>query len=283
MGTIKGIRTELNKYRPDQLRDHGRFAYEGGSKFELKDRPVKSTRIEDTRLGELIAKDTEFIDDKQLAAKLQKELFSDDHDPFLKSILIELGYDAKPILGSKEDIEQAVKEGGIDLWRGVSGTSPSIQAIYADSFKRGDLFVGEGFFGSGTYATPDTHIAATYAGIGRDTPSGWTVDDESKKAGLVHMALRKGAKVIDANEAFDLARKKFKYYSETLPKRYVASRGDKGADPLVLDKLQAYARIYKDPGRAAALEGYDAISSTSELDGAGIYVILNRGALVVEQ
>ena len=68
MGTIKGIRTELNKYRPDQLRDHGRFAYEGGSKFELKDRPVKSTRIEDTRLGELIAKDTEFIDDEQLAA-----------------------------------------------------------------------------------------------------------------------------------------------------------------------------------------------------------------------
>jgi hypothetical protein len=252
----KRRRKKLSKWRIDQLRDErGRFADEQGyansllrpePKFALKDRPVKETPLEHTSLGKLI------IEGEQPVPTQWSQSMGEDL--WLKSILKDLGYDAKPLLGSKDDVKQAVEEGGIELWRGIVDPTGD----YVRAFKTGELYGGNGTYGDGTYASTDSSVASDYAG---NFPG---------NSGLVHMALRKGAKIIDYSAADNLARDKYLHYED------LQNKALKNKDPK--ERVYDYFRkISRDAGRVAALAGYDAIKVSD------IYVILNRGALIVEQ
>lgn len=114
------------------------------------------------------------------------------------------------------------------------------QRRYLDDFRRGDYFAGTGVVGSGTYTTTARQQAKEYAHTG----------------GVMAMKLKADARTIDRKGVEDLWRQEMA----------AAKPGER--------------RVLEDPGRVAAIHGYDAI--TVQRSGVGNYVVvLNRTAVEV--
>ena len=125
-------------------------------------------------------------------------------------------------------------EGAI-LFRGFAGKDAS---AYAKQYSSGDMFVGQGMWGNGVYTTSIEKYAWMYA------------EDD----GVVSkMELMPGARTIDAKELKKML-------------------SDMALDPKFA--VSPMRKLLKDPGKAAALMGYDAI----DVMGGKEMVILNRTA-----
>ena len=134
---------------------------------------------------------------------------------------------------------------------------------YVKTFKDGDLFTPRGMFGSGTYGSPNSDVLehfSTMTAAGDPVPHGT----------IMNMLIKPDAKVLSYSEA------------DRLTRGLTANRTGGGAgadDPLYL---------FTDNGRAAAAEGYDVIKIREPVIGGeklvdtDYYIILNRGALIVE-
>lgn len=128
------------------------------------------------------------------------------------------------------------------LYRGVS------EEKYAKQFRTGKYFAGTGVSGSGTYTTTEAGYAAGHAA--------------SDGSGVLTMKLKSDANYIVRKEADKLQAQAYK-------------AAVKSGDPNL-------ATLMSDPGRVAAMHGYDAI----RLDRAGgtsgdYYLVLNRTAVEV--
>lgn len=118
---------------------------------------------------------------------------------------------------------------------------------FVEEFRTGDYFAGTGIMGSGTYTTNNGDYAANYKGA---------------HGGTLQMRLKKDAKVLTRNEADDMQ---------------YAERAKVLKDP-------AKAKLFEDPGRVAAMNGYDAIhvKRTVAPGSSGDYtLVLNRTAVEV--
>jgi hypothetical protein len=138
--------------------------------------------------------------------------------------------------------------------RGVEGQGGSSAAELVEQFRSGDYWPGTGVYGNGTYTTTSRDEAGTYADEG----------------GLIEMAIRPGAKMITLTEADEIGirfRKAFQYK--------------------LTGPTQSYFSVLADPGRLAAIAGYDVmridgrILSNSTMEG-DYYIVLNRTAVVVK-
>lgn len=72
-----------------------------------------------------------------------------ESDKVLKLLYGESGFDAKPQVGTKADLDQAAANGQTMMARGVGKGKPPNQ--FHDQFKTGDYFTGNGIYGNGTY------------------------------------------------------------------------------------------------------------------------------------
>jgi len=72
-----------------------------------------------------------------------------ESDKVLKLLYSESGFDAKPQVGTKADLDQAAQNGQTMMARGVRKGNPPNQ--FHDQFKTGDYFTGNGIYGNGTY------------------------------------------------------------------------------------------------------------------------------------
>ena len=238
----------------------GRPGQRGGS-------AASSVKKHDVAQGKVLIEDIKAIDQwpfiqKAIALEAEKkrmryrrghyhdELSQDDNDrndPYLADIIRQQGFDGLPESVSAEEYQALVDAGKIvPLFRGIDGEK-SVQHV--EQYRSGPLFVGEGIIGNGTYAARDRDRALKYA---------------SGPEGVLELGIRADAHTVDLYELLDMTtdwRKKMR--------KVHLDYSDDDPEPYVVDHL------FSDPGRLAAMLGYDAIS-----DG-GIFVILNRTATVV--
>lgn len=102
-------------------------------------------------------------------------------DVYLGSLLRDQGFDGRPHVANKDQLDRFIAQGEIELFRGVRG-GPNGPGEYADQFRDGELFPGLGIFGNGTYTARDVNKARGYA-----DPDG----------AVMRMSLKRGARVVD--------------------------------------------------------------------------------------
>lgn len=223
--------------------------------------------------------------------------FSDPRDRALIGIAKQQGFDGKPTKGS---IEDTVKNGGVEIHRGVvphKGTGKSGEDLIND-FKDGPYEPGTGIYGNGFYFSSSARVADHYAKgspvrkNSKPTPGG-----KSFKA-----ALKPDAKVISDEE---LRTEMKAWQKQVKPKTQDIGDLYKNDFKTPADQYSPHFTEYVmgDPGRFAAAKGYDAIKITGKQDGAPVvkgepkaktsegkffsandqYLVLNRTAVVVEE
>ncbi|MBF6182110.1 hypothetical protein [Nocardia otitidiscaviarum] len=173
------------------------------------------------------------------------------------------GFDGPPTLVSREELDQIVAAGGVELFRGVSDPR------FVAEFKSGSYFPGTGQYGEGTYATPDVGMALRYADHRSET--------------LLRMALKPDAKVVDYLDLYHEQQAELRSISEKMEE---LRRGERPHDASEREEeLESrYWQVY-DRGKFAAIKGYDAFSvgGTEEAGVRQEWIILNRTALAVER
>jgi hypothetical protein len=163
-------------------------------------------------------------------------------DPALAHIQAKKGYNGKPQVVSSAQLDQHVKNGEIELHRGVQDKA------HADQFREGALFTGKGVFGSGTYAASGMSAPQIADGYARKQNDG--------KGVTMRMTLKKNARVIDVKELSNLELN-----------RAIATQGRRSTQEILATSNK---------GRFAALLGYDAVRLKPS-----VYLLLNRTALRV--
>jgi hypothetical protein len=204
------------------------------------------------------------------------EAFKYTGDDRLKAILQAQGFTAKPTVLSADDFAVLEQLKTPIIYRGLTASSTKSVDQMIKEFKDGEMYVGTGVAGNGVYAGTDLNYVIKYAG---DNPDN-----------VMTMALSPTAKTIDMEEAKRQAKaasaafydKAFKRQASpgslSTPEmqKFVDSFGD-----ITEEQARQLGILFRDPGRYAAVNGYDAIKHVDE-DG-GIYVILNRGAVRVKE
>lgn len=193
---------------------------------------------------------------------------SEDHqDLYLKKVLEAQGFDGPPDVVDDAELDQRVQAGDILLWRGIDADENSDK--FAEQFRSGELYVGQGTLGNGTYASveeaPD--VAYDYSGL---------------HGTAMKMALKRDSKHITYNDLYELRDKEATALRD--PMHEAQSRGDTDAFNKLKNRL--IGPEFMDMGRFAAIHGYDAI--LGEKLGKAIpggtrtyVVILNRTAVSV--
>lgn len=204
---------------------------------------------------------------KELAAKVVARRDSQRASDLSLAAIGQLqGYDGKPRVVSKAELDRLVEDGHPEMFRGVTDSvdgSVSARQILEET-RSGHAWYGTGIYGNGYY-WGDNDLAAHYAKPLRST----------QKGEVARAVLGPDAKVIDYWKDLDSEHRE-----------YMASLKGHPDEALLRD-------VYGDPGRYAAARGYDAIliapDSLSEKLGQKPrgerpwYNILNRTALVIEE
>jgi len=220
-------------------------------------------------------------------------------DNALGKIVAMQGFDGRPEVVSQAEMDHRVANGWTELWRGVSGHYVDPPDLYngdvkhvtarenAESFRTGDYYPGVGIFGNGTYTTTRHEEAFGYGA------------DE----GMIRMALRPDARVVDWDELQKIAHKYFGgVYPEAIRERgtnrVLAATGagmsleeaKRLREPYrqLSDRLGERSAVLRDAGRLAAAMGFDAIAvqprNENFRDGRIMYhVVLNRTAVAVQE
>lgn len=246
----------------------------------------------------------------------------DGSDNVLVEICRMQGFDGKPVVGTEAEVNEAIADGGVELWRGVSGELPSIWGYgpdkgkpapfhperspmaYHEQWRTGPLYQGSGIYGQGTYTSVKRKAAEAYGATYKDRDGNeiGLADPRS----LSRMVLSPEARVIDWREGkppseyihelhdhMDDAQ--FELSAERAIREEAGFDEDDGYE-LDQDQVLRLARrervqavaVLSDWGRAAAAMGYDAIRvRAGKDDGSGYnveqYVILNRTAVMVQE
>jgi hypothetical protein len=182
------------------------------------------------------------------------------------------GFDRKPDVVDHAALDEAVRSGWIEVWRGVdpgmsvASTAKSAREIN-DEFKSGDFFPGLGLYGNGTYTSVSKDVALVYAG---HVPE---FGESMEPGGLVRLAIDPDSRIVN----YDQVLREQKQFLGTVP----------ADSPLAV--------LAGDAGRFAAMRGYDIVKVVGQTDGSDIlnpatgrddhdqYVILNRTAVKVQR
>jgi len=198
------------------------------------------------------------------------------NDTVLEGLAKEAGFDLPPIKVNDKELDEIIKAGHRELYRGVTNEA------YANDFINGEYFGGKGVWGNGTYT------AYGYKEIPGIPAKDWgnygkIVADVFAKGNekcIIRMALDKNAKAIQIQDLEKLVAKDYSRYTDAMFKKVHAMQ-DAGVDFNTIHKLQskitAGSNIISDPGRVALMYGYDAIDVPQN----GYMIILNRKALYV--
>jgi len=209
-------------------------------------------------------------------------------DSWLGTIQQAQGFDGKPKVVTRQEMDETVRGGATQVFRAVRQTDGGkTPAELAEQYRSGPLYPGTGVYGNGTYATPQREVAIKYG-------------DEKT---MLRMALRRDARVISIEDLNKLRSRTgitataSKMADERQAELNRVDPKDTAAIKAITDKYEKLAerqgsrsRIAQDLGRVAALLGYDAIYVPSDYRGPASkndyqteYVILNRTATIVEE
>lgn len=191
-----------------------------------------------------------------------------NHNKFVADIFGSLNYDKKPRNASPEEYEKLRDSGDyIPVARGLSDSSKGTAQSFMKQFREGELFVGNGTSGAGTYTMSNPREIGSYA---------------SSPDSVQHMLIPKNAKIIDYD---DMMGGYSKYTSEKSTK--YTNKGNQEAKKKNYDLVGKYSDLGKrysnlNTGAYAAIHGYDVIKRKLN-DGNDMYLILNRGIIIVPE
>lgn len=184
-------------------------------------------------------------------------------DSLLAEIVKQRGFDAKP------ELVDALPSDGVAMGRAVTNRE------YADQFLTGDYFAGKGQFGNGTYfiQTNDASQLDAITSIYGDHKVKAALKPSAKTVSLADLQDEMKTLVSDAEkEEQEVYGRAMEYFQ----------RGDAAGFERDYGRARRRAELLRDPGRAAALLGYDAILVTPEQSQTEV-VVLNRGAVQAER
>lgn len=209
-------------------------------------------------------------------------------DPALRDIRQRQGFDGPPTVVSAAEFDAAVKRGEVqETWRALSTTpySPITPDEMVQQYRSGEFYPGTGINGNGTYVGLRQRDLYIYG------PT------------MMRIGLRKDAKVISAD---DLDAEMDRYFATApeqtaqhrrreqdllaalqrarSPRARANARRDYRAEMYAPDLRSRLLAVQRDPGRFAALRGYDAITISKERspDHHAEMIILNRTATIVQ-
>lgn len=222
----------------------------------------------------------------------RRKSYDTHYDVSLKEIVELQGFDAKPQVATRAELDAAVAAGWVEVWRGVSpnpktGRTP---AEINNEFRFGAFEPGRGVYGNGVYASRRRNTAETYRD--RDPkgnlPIGGGPDfgpedfpDEPRPDSMLRLAVDPAARTVD----YDELKAEVAGYLQALPEG------------------SPEAAVLADVGRYAAARGYDVLIVRGHGDGAFYpgwetdemndedfaaaqadqYVILNRSAVMIQR
>lgn len=220
----------------------------------------------------------------------RRKSYDTPYDVHLKEIVELQGFDAKPQVGTREQVDAAVASGWVETWRGV-GTLDKTPAEINHDLRFGDFEPGRGIYGNGVYASTRRGTAETFRN--RDPKGNYPIgpgpdygpedyEGEERPDSLLRIAIDPKAKVGDYDEL------------DAEVKRYFHS----------LPAGSPESKVLADVGRYAAARGYDVMIvrnhgdggfypgfETDELDVEDVgsfpqadqYVVLNRSAIMIQR
>jgi SPP1 gp7 family putative phage head morphogenesis protein len=184
-------------------------------------------------------------------------------DRILGEIVKQRGFDAKP------ELVDTLPSGGTAMGRAVTDRD------YAQQFLTGDYFAGKGQFGNGTYfiQTNDSGQLDAVTSIYGDHKIRAALTPSAKTVSLADLQDEMKTLVADAEkEEQETYGRAMEYFQ----------RGDAAGFERDYGRARRRAELLRDPGRAAALLGYDAILVTRDSEQTEV-VVLNRGAVQAER
>jgi hypothetical protein len=214
---------------------------------EINDSAEEIARLDDLR--RIIGPDGRWANTKQ-------------GDYALARIVQMRGFDAKPDVVPTDEFDQLSNESGyITLYRGIKPSENGDAATFSDNLRNGEFYLGTGTLGNGMYATTSARTASTFA-LGMVGDGGI----------VVPMLVKPDARTIGLKE---LTKLQIAYFKSLGYKNVEDGWGDRWNNG---DWL---GFIAEDPGRFAAMMGYDVVVDSAYYPSDTIYLVLNRGALVV--
>jgi hypothetical protein len=225
------------------------------------------------------------------------------HDPggagdlALREIQREQGFDGKPEVVSRAEFDRAVANGEVtETFRGehdrADGTGSGKE--FAEQYRSGEIHNGDGVHGNGKYVATSREVAEIYT--------------DASSSGLSRIGIRSDARVVEIDALRSEMAATYDAASAKGLKRTLAdidrqmydevtafddAGGNTSGRVAIYDKYRkmkdaaggSAVRVNEDPGRFAALRGYDAIhvSGADEPWGQEQFVILNRTAVIVEE
>jgi hypothetical protein len=196
-------------------------------------------------------------------------------DPILGEIARQNGFDALPQLVDPDRFQSAIDGGQPEMWRAVP------EQRYVEQFKTGDYFPGSGIHGNGTYALGLVEHSPGRAADLQD-------DISAYGAARIRMTFAPGPYTITAPDLEPLQQADLDTLKEeraALRRKIRAAEDDTRDLEDQLDMLNTWITVNRDPGRWAALNGYDAVLVEAGRWSEGMIevVVLNRGALLVDR
>lgn len=190
--------------------------------------------------------------------------YMNDEDKILHMIMMDQGFDGPPEVCTKEELDQHIKDGETELWRGIADFQ---NRGYAEQFRSGEVYAGQGTYGNGIYSSSKRSTADGFAG---------------SQGKVLRMTIKKGSKVIRTVEANSIISQEQKAALQKLDSTDLSKMPDTEFQRLTAI-MDGSAQDYRDPGRWAASRGYDAMVRTLKPSGEQYYIILNRTAVRVEE
>ena len=206
------------------------------------------------------------------ASKSYIDIVRRPNDPRLQALLKAQGFADTPTLVGANEFETLKT---IKVYRGVTGNENLTASQMVEQFKTGDMFVGTGVVGNGVYSGSNYEYVLKYAG--------------SDPKNVIKMGFKQDATFIDIDTASAEAKKlSDAFYDKAFGRQYSLNMSDyydyiKSYGDISQEEAKALGAMFNDPGAYAALHGYDAIMAADSATGDSVYVILNRGAMVVEK
>jgi hypothetical protein len=215
---------------------------------------------------------------------LSQQLNALHGDIVLQDMAKEVGFDKKPTLLSKEEMDAYIQQGNRELFRGIGGRQGEAET-YVEQFKIGEYFAGKGVYGNGIYTAygeDGMEVAKQFAG--------------GVEKNVLRMSLKKDAKIISYDALIEMQKLEFTALQdeERALRRKARKEADRiydetGDDDKVemflkeaakkWEEMERYRRVLADSGRYALYKGYDAI----DIPSSRFMMVLNRGKVFVQK
>ena len=114
---------------------------------------------------------------------------SKGEDLATKKLLKDKGYDNKPSILSSKEFDDLSDNEYIKLYRGVVDNETITAKQINEQFINGELYIGNGLFGNGTYTAENKFVGMSYA--------------KDKAENVLEMAISKNAKIVNVKELKD--------------------------------------------------------------------------------